>query len=157
NRLIQGATDHNLYGVTQEGGAHGWGTLFKLTLAGVCTRVASFSINDARGTANPPVQSGTSFYLTSFYGGLTSFKNNSNGYGAGMSITSAGVLKVIQSFYQRDTYNPYSSLVQVGTGSSAAFYGVSQQGGEFNGGAIFKINSSGAVSVIHNFNNYLNE
>lgn len=156
NKLIQGA-DHNLYGVTQEGGANGWGTVFQLTLAGICTPLSSFSDSDSFSAPNPLVQSGANFYLTSYYGGMTAQVGVTNGYGAAMSVSSAGALSVIQSFYVRDSYNPYSSLVQVGTGTSAVFYGVTYNGGEFGGGAIFKVTASGAFSIIHHFNNYNQE
>ena len=40
--LVQ-ATDSNLYGTTFEGGAHGLGTVFKITLAGALTTLHNFS------------------------------------------------------------------------------------------------------------------
>jgi uncharacterized repeat protein (TIGR03803 family) len=156
NRLLVGS-DHNLYGVTQRGGAYGYGTAFKLTLAGVCTPFTSFNATDTSGTTNPLVQSGTSYYATSYNGGLTGILGGTDGYGGAVSITSVGALKLIQSFYVQDGYASYGSLVQVGTGAAAAFYGVAASGGEFNDGVIFKITSTGAFSIIHHLNDYVQE
>lgn len=149
-RLFQGATDHNLYGVTSDGGTHGLGTLYKLTLAGVATPVANFSYADAANYSNPPIQVGTSFYLTSYYGGVTAANGGTNGDGAAMSVTSTGTLKVIQSFYTQDVYSTQSGLVQDGS----LLYAAGINGGNFSCGGVYTINpTTGAYNVIHNFNN----
>lgn len=149
NTLYQGATDHNLYGCTSAGGAYGLGTLFKCTLAGVCTPITHFNYQDANGSANAPVQVGSSFYLTSYYGGITAATEGSQGDGAGISVTSAGKLKVIQNFWVRDLYFCYGGLVQDGS----LYYGVAPYGGVYGNGGVFTINASGAYNVVHHFNN----
>jgi uncharacterized repeat protein (TIGR03803 family) len=156
NRLLQGA-DGNLYGVTTSGGAFGYGTMFQLSLAGACTAFTDFNYSDCNGTANPPAQSGTSFYLTSYFGGVTSTTQNANGYGAAVSVSSTGALSLIQSFSVLDAYNSYAGLVQVGTGTTATYYGVTVNGGEYGQGAIFSITAKGMFSIVHAFNNYAQE
>ena len=148
NRLIQGS-DHNLYGVTQYGGVNGWGTAFKLTLAGACTLLTSFNYNNTFGTANPLVQDGTSFYCTSFYGGIFALPNSFNGDGAAVSISSTGAIKLLQTFYQRDSWNPYAGLVQDGT----KFYGEGYSGGEYGNGYLYSVDASGHFNVLHQMNN----
>lgn len=68
--LVQ-ATDSNLYGTTFEGGAHGLGTVFKITLAGALTTLHNFSGYPVEGelpTASL-VQVGESLYGTTESGG----------------------------------------------------------------------------------------
>ena len=43
--LVQG-TDGNLYGTTQDGGANGYGTVFKITPGGLLTTLYSFGLSD---------------------------------------------------------------------------------------------------------------
>src|SRR5579871_5500028 len=146
-RLTQG-TDHNLYGVTTYGGYYDYGTAFKLTLAGACAALTNFNYGDTFGTANPLTQSGTSFYCTSYYGGIFTNVDSTNGYGAALSIGSTGVIKPLQTFYQRDAWNPYAGLVQSGT----AFYGEAGSGGEFNNGYLYSITSAGHLTILHQMN-----
>lgn len=143
-QLIQGS-DGNLYGVTNEGGYYTHGTAFRLTLAGVCSVLTNFSDANSLGGQNSLVQSGASFYCTSVYGGVTSSPPGIIGYGAAMSINSAGTVKVIQSFHQRDCYGPEAGLVQIGT----FFYGECYSGGLYGDGAIYKVDSAGHCSIIH--------
>src|SRR5579884_1754450 len=148
-RLLQGS-DHNLYGVTQYGGYYGWGTAFKLTLAGACSVLTNFNYNNTFGTANPLVQNGTSFYATSFYGGIFANPSSFNGDGAAVSISATGAIKVLQTFYQRDAYNPFAGLVQVGS----YFYGEAYYGGEYGSGYLYKTDSAGHLTVLHQMNDY---
>jgi uncharacterized repeat protein (TIGR03803 family) len=53
--LIQ-ATDGNLYGTTDDGGANGDGTVFNITLSGTLTTLHSFDGTDGNGPAAPLVQ-----------------------------------------------------------------------------------------------------
>lgn len=145
NRMTQG-TDGNLYGVTYEGGYYGYGTAFKLTLSGACSVLADFNYNNAV-TPNPLVQNGTSFYMTSFNGGIFSTPPDFYGYGAALSIKSTGAIKVLQSFHQQDSYIPSAPLTQDGS----YFYGEGDQGGEYGNGVIYKIDSSGHYTILHHF------
>ncbi|HZT43606.1 MAG TPA: choice-of-anchor tandem repeat GloVer-containing protein [Chthonomonadaceae bacterium] len=146
NRLLQG-TDGNLYGVTYQGGYYGYGTAFKLSLSGAFSVLSDFNYNNACGSPNPLIQSGTSFYMTSFNGGIFSDPPGFYGYGASLSINSTGVIKVVQSFHQQDSYFPFTSLVQDGS----YFYGEGLEGGEYGNGAIYKIDSSGHYTILHHF------
>lgn len=59
-------------------------------------------------------------------------------------------LTVLHSFAgsAADGSGPTGSLIQ---GTDGAFYGMTQQGGANNAGTVFKIDSSGAASVLHSF------
>lgn len=156
NRLYQSPADHNLYGVTAGGGAYGLGTAFEFNIStGACTRLCSFNIGDANATANPPVALGSNFYLTSTSGGLTASEFSAGGYGAGLSVSPKGTIKVIQNFYVQD--------LSVGTGVTSSgggliqdgslYVGIAPSGGAFGDGGVYSITSSGAYNVIHHFNN----
>lgn len=152
-RLIQGS-DHNLYGVSQYFGFYGYGTAFKLTLSGACSVLTNFNYN-TMGTVNPLVQSGTNFFCTSFWGGSFALPGSFNGAGAALSISATGVIKLLQTFYQRDAWNPYAGLVQDGT----KFYGECFNGGEFGNGFIYSVDAAGHFTIVHqlNDNNYYQE
>jgi uncharacterized repeat protein (TIGR03803 family) len=87
--LVQ-ATDGNLYGTTQTGGASGYGTVFKITRAGKLTTLYSFCSQNNCADGEEPfaglVQATDgNFYGTTFYGGAI--------HGAGgpvFKITPAG-------------------------------------------------------------------
>lgn len=152
HRLFQSATDHNLYGVTADGGAYGLGVAYKFNPStGACNPLCSFNIPDAEGTANPIVQVGSSFYCTSFYGGLAAIEGSYVGNGAGLSISSHGAIKVIQNFYIQDIANNGNGggLIQ----SGSLFVGMAPAGGLFSNGGVYTITASGAYNVIHDFNN----
>lgn len=67
------ATDGNLYGVTDAGGAHGDGTAYELTLKGVLTTLHSFDGTDGDGPQGGLVQDTNG----DFYG-ITEFGGSSN-------------------------------------------------------------------------------
>ena len=71
--LVQG-NDGNFYGTTQNGGANDFGTVFKMTAAGVLTTLVEFTGNGATNRGSVPhaalVQgSDGNFYGTTFGGG----------------------------------------------------------------------------------------
>jgi len=149
SKQIQG-TDGNLYGVASSGGYYGYGTIFKLSLSGACSVLTDFDYwNAGLSGANSLVQYGTKFYCTSFDGGQFALPDNSFiGYGAAMSISAAGAMKVLNSFYQREGWNAYAPLVQ----SGSSFYGETYYGGEYGYGLIYKTDASGHFTVLHHFN-----
>jgi len=68
--LIQ-ATDGDFYGTTQEGGAYGGGTIFKITPSGTLTTLYSFNEEAVGSWPESPVFQATdgAFYGTTYYGG----------------------------------------------------------------------------------------
>jgi uncharacterized repeat protein (TIGR03803 family) len=127
--LVQGS-DGNFYGTTDYGGGGaGYGTVFKMTPAGVLTTLDSF--NGPNG-ANPAVGlaqgSDGSFYGTTIAGG--------GGYGTAFRVTPTGALTTLVSFNNTNGANPYAGLVQ---GSDGNFYGVTYDWNNFTGGVIFRL------------------
>ena len=146
--LIQ-ASDGNFYGMTQLGGANGFGTVFEITPTGTETVLYSFKGGPSDGAEAPGcpgslIQAGDG----NFYG-MTD-EGGANGFGTVFEITPAGVETVLYSFKGGtvDGANPYDSLIQAQDGD---FYGVTQRGGTDNSGTVFKMTPSGTETVLHSF------
>lgn len=153
--LIQG-TDGNFYGTTYNGGAYGYGTVFKITAAGKLSTLYSFCPGEICTDGQYPraglVQATNgNFYGTTLYGGP-------NGDGNIFEITPSGKLTSIYLFCPEvsvcpDGSAPYAGLVQASNGS---LYGATAAGGIGNCaqggcGTIFKITLSGALTTLYSF------
>ncbi|MFZ0805785.1 MAG: choice-of-anchor tandem repeat GloVer-containing protein, partial [Candidatus Sulfotelmatobacter sp.] len=123
--LVQGS-DGNLYGTTAEGGANGYGTVFKLTTAGKLTTLHSFaSYPDGAYPEAAPIQ-GTD---GNFYG--TTPNGGTNGVaGTVFQITPSGALTTLYDFCAKtncaDGTGPFEGLMQATNGK---FYGTAFGGG----------------------------
>ncbi|MGA7219336.1 MAG: choice-of-anchor tandem repeat GloVer-containing protein [Candidatus Sulfotelmatobacter sp.] len=141
--LIQG-TDGNLYGVTRQGGISsaenpgGYGTVFKVTTAGVFASLYSFCVltNCADGEEPTGILQATdgNFYGATPYGGASPF-------GTLFKLTPAGALTTLHNFCtkggQHCTDGEYPGpLVQATDGN---FYGVAYQGGQSSHGTAYKV------------------
>jgi uncharacterized repeat protein (TIGR03803 family) len=127
-------TDGNFYGTTGEGGAHIYGTAFRLTPTGVETVLYSFSSTDAEGfypRAGLLLGSDGDLYGTTSSGG----KNNN---GTVFKITPTGVETVIYSLGTgiTDGEDSVAALIQ---GTDGNLYGTTQYGGNINNGVVFKL------------------
>ncbi len=139
---IQG-TDGNWYGTTYSGGAGGYGTVYKLTTAGVYTVLYAFENTHGNGPQDPLVLGNDgNFYGTTLAGGT-------DGYGEVFKITPAGVLTVLYNFDNTHGAHPAGPLVQ---GTDGNFYGTTESGGTSSSGVAFKITSTGVLTVLHNMN-----
>jgi len=149
--LVQGP-DGNLYGTTQNGGSHFWGTVFRITRAGDLTTVYNFcSQPNCTDGAGPytglTLGADGNFYGTTFFGGVSV-----NCCGAVFKITPRGDLTTLYSFCSQaacaDGYQPYARLVQATDGS---FYGTTYRGGLYGDGTVFKITTGGTFTTLHSF------
>jgi uncharacterized repeat protein (TIGR03803 family) len=147
--LVQG-TDGNLYGTTWEGGAFDYGSVFKITPAGLLTTVYSFcaltNCADGQAPGAPPLQaSNGNLYGTTYDGGA-------NSQGTLFELTTGGALTTIYSFCSltncADGSHPSAKLVQASRGD---FYGTTSGGGANGAGTIFKVASTGTVSTLYSF------
>jgi uncharacterized repeat protein (TIGR03803 family) len=150
--LVQGS-DGYFYGTTEDGGTHGYGTVFKISPNGALTTLYSF----AGGTngANPHaclVQSIDGYFYGTTYG---PYGLSPSGYGTVFKISAAGALTNLYSFTGRtDGANPFTALVR---GSDGYFYGTTQGGGAYTNqygqgyGTVFKIGSNGVFTTLHSF------
>ncbi len=140
----------NLYGTTQEGGSQGSGTVFKVTPAGVETVLYSFCQQTLCTDGSHPLggvilDSGGNLYGTTFQGG-------SEGLGAVFKLDPTGALTVLYSFCSvsecKDGLKPTSSLIRDAAGN---LYGTTTSGGEYGGGTVFEVTSTGSETVLYSF------
>jgi uncharacterized repeat protein (TIGR03803 family) len=130
SKLVQ-ASNGNFYGTTYQGGAHGYGTVFQITPAGVLTTIHSFNGADGRNPSAPMIQATDgNLYGTTSIGGTLSVGN-----GTIFEITQAGQFVVVHSFSGTDGSGP-GGLMQ---GTDGAIYGSTGGGGSNNYGTIFKL------------------
>jgi len=136
----------NFYGTTFAGGAHGYGTVFKLTSSGKETILYSFSGSSGDGAypyAGLVRDSAGNLY------GTTAFGGGANYCGVVYKISSTGKETVLYRFAdQPDGANPYSSLIRDSAGN---LYGTTYRGGQADRGTIFKITSSDKEAILYNF------
>jgi uncharacterized repeat protein (TIGR03803 family) len=144
--LVQGS-DGNFYGTTYSGGS---GTVFRISPGGALTTLYYFTGGDDGGGPQGALVQGSdgSFYGTTAWGG-TGSSGRVHGVGTVFRITTNGVLTTLYSFKGPNwAWDPEAGLVQ---GSDGYFYGTTWGGGTNGQGTVFKINSSGAFTILHSF------
>ncbi len=141
--LVQG-TDGNLYGTTQNYGAHSGGTVFKMTPNGLLTTIHNFAGSPDGAYPQGGLVMGNA---GNFFWGTTSV-GGAFGLGTVFRIDSAGVLIVYHSFGGTDGQYPESTLVE---GTDNNFYGTTEQGGAHGDGTVFKITSGGTLTTLYSF------
>jgi uncharacterized repeat protein (TIGR03803 family) len=136
--LVQG-NDGNFYGTTIYGGTTEYGgTVFKITPGGALTTLHSFSWSDGSrpGADGCCPRAGLiqgsdgNFYGTTLEGGTT------EDGGTVFKITPGGALTTLHSFSGGADGNFPYALVQ---GADDNFYGITQSGGMYLAGTVFKI------------------
>jgi uncharacterized repeat protein (TIGR03803 family) len=142
--LVQGI-DGNFYGVTTEGGADGFGTIFRVTPQGTLTTLHNFHGSDG-GYADWLIQATDgNLYGTTLTG--------PSGLGTVFKITLEGALTTLARFNQANGSLP-NGLMQ---GSDGNFYGTALYGGSLTCnpptgcGTIFKVTPEGAITKLHSF------
>jgi len=150
--LVQ-ASNGNLYGTTEAGGANVDGTVFKITPTGRLTTLHNFLWTDG-AFANGLVQAADG----NLYG--TAQEGGAYGYGTAFKITPEGTLTTLHNFDGTDGNGPYFGLVQAASGD---LYGTTSGGGANNNalcsplsglagcGTVFKITPSGTLTTLYNF------
>ena len=126
----------NLYGTTSaNGGQYGWGTVFKVTQAGVETVLYSFTGSDTGvvPTGNLVLDSQGNLYGTTYYGGNCGFNS---GCGTVFELSPSGVETVLHSFAGHSDGQGPGSLIQDANGN---LYGVTQDGGPSDFGTLYKV------------------
>ena len=132
----------------------GYGTIFKITTAGVLTTLHSFNLTDGADPLAGLVQATNgNLYGTASEGGNTTCYAP-KGCGTVFKITPDGVFTTLHIFDQNDGANPLAALVQASDGN---LYGTTNSGGlaacnpPYGCGTIFRITSDGVLATIHNF------
>jgi uncharacterized protein (TIGR03437 family) len=148
-RLLQ-ATDGNLYGLTVDGGPKGYGTIFRISLAGTVSTIYNFgsASTDGRGPSGWLAQAtdGNLYGVTA--GGGTGSS------GTFFKFALGGTLTTLHSFvFKTDGSGPNVGLIQATDGN---FYGTTNLGGANNYGTIFKITPAGALTTLYSLNGISN-
>jgi uncharacterized repeat protein (TIGR03803 family) len=148
------ASDGNFYGTTYYGGnlslnnGGGLGTVFRMTAAGILTKLVQFNANNGGFPyAGLTLGNDGNFYGTTFWGGNLAL-NGGSGYGTVFKMTPAGLLTTLVQFNQHNGANPGVPLVQ---GSDGNFYGTTYAGGGNDLGTIFKMTPDGTLTPLISF------
>ena len=151
--LVLGA-DGAFYGTTSAGGAGGFGTVFKVTAAGVFTRLVDFTgtAGTAKGSVPGPLvlHPDGSFYGTTAAGG-TGVAGNLAGFGTVFKMTAAGALTTLAEFTGTTGATKGSEPTGALAFSGNTLYGVTRTGGASNHGTIFRITTAGNFTSLHDF------
>jgi len=143
--------DGALYGTTINDGAHGAGTLFRLTLDGQYTVMHAFRA-DTEG--RPLQESGARLLLASdgaIYGTLG--LEGPHECGSAYRLDAGGAFKLLRVFTDTDDVgcSPSGGLVEEPAGT---LYGTAQFGGPGGGvgdGTVFRMDATGSASLVHAF------
>jgi uncharacterized repeat protein (TIGR03803 family) len=157
--LVQGA-DGNLFGTTSTGGAHNYGSIFKISPAGTLNILYSFCSQRSCPDGESPNAQLTRGVDGNFYGS-TPWGGNSQmceqGCGTIFKITPSGLFTMLYSFCSQpncaDGTYPTGGLT---LGSDGNFYGTTPEGGGsancYPGcGTVFKITPAGTFTTLHIF------
>jgi uncharacterized repeat protein (TIGR03803 family) len=144
------AAGGNFYGTTGSGGVHGAGTVLGMTPGGKMTSLYSFCAQTNCADGDDPqavlvVGNDGDLYGTTALGGT-------GDRGTIFKITPGGALTTLYSFCGKtnctDGEGPFAPLV---LGTDGNFYGVTNYGGAYNSGTIFKITPAGTLTTLHSF------
>ncbi|HLY18324.1 MAG TPA: choice-of-anchor tandem repeat GloVer-containing protein [Bryobacteraceae bacterium] len=140
-----------LYGAMSAGGAYNFGTVFEVNSnTGIFTLLYTFSGGADGG--NPWVEGGLiadesgNLYGTTLTGG-----NGSGGAGDGVIFKiniATGQETVLYTFAGPDGANPRTGVVRDSNGN---LYGTTYNGGAFNAGTVFKLDTAGNLTTLHSF------
>ena len=142
--LIEGP-DHMLYGATNKGGAYLFGVVYKMSLTGKETILHNFQYWNGFDANGGLVQDAAG----NLYG--STYQGGNNGYtGLIYKLNKSGNQETVlhQLGLGTDGASPRSGLVADANGN---LYGVTPNGGTLGGGTIFKVDSTGHETVLHNF------
>jgi len=143
--LIQ-AANGEAYGTTENGGANGSGTVFKITPTGTLATLYSFCSQSGCTDGAYPLAALVQAPNGYFYG--TTVEGGTSGLGTVFQITPSA-LTTLHSFNGADGQTPWAGLAQ---GSDGNFYGTTANGGSGNnGGTVFKITPSGTLTTLYTF------
>ena len=143
----------NLYGTTSWGGSSsnctaGCGTVFKLDATGAETVLYSFTggADGARPASELIRDAAGNFYGTTQYGGAGRCRD---GCGTVFKLDTTGTETVLYRFRRNpDGGSPVAGLIRDAAGN---LYGTTLYGGIKRNGTVFKLDATGAETVLHSF------
>ncbi len=142
------ATNGNFYGTTAQGGANTWGTVYKMTPAGVTNIIYSFCALSNCADGLFPLFGVIQASNGNLYG-TTPSAAVVGSQGTIFQLTLGGKLTTLHTFNGSDGSSPSGPLLQASNGT---FYGETGSGGAFGQGTIFAITAQGKFRTLHSFN-----
>jgi uncharacterized repeat protein (TIGR03803 family) len=141
--LLFGPGPHQaLVGVTNYGGAFGFGTIYAIESTGAFKSVYSFDGTHGSYPAGTLVLANDGHAYGTTNGGGTS------GNGVVFRISSTGVVTVLHNFTATDGQSPAAGLT---LGSDGKLYGTTNAGGAHGDGTIFSLTTGGAFAKLYDF------
>jgi uncharacterized repeat protein (TIGR03803 family) len=141
------AFDGQMIGTTHDGGAHGVGTVFRCTTAGVISVLHHFDPDAFEGFR--PTQAPTAT-ADGLYHGATEGGGRAHG-GALYSMAPDGTMTTLYSFEDDDPHSgrlPHGPLT---VGPDGVLYGLASEGGRYAAGTLFSHSPSQGFKVLHHF------
>jgi uncharacterized repeat protein (TIGR03803 family) len=140
-------TAGNLYGTTFNGGPDNAGTVFKVDTTGKESLLHAFAATDGANLFGGLVRDNAgNLYGTTDGGGP-------NGAGEVFELDPSGKLTVLYAFCSQagctDGYGPFGTIIRDGSGN---LYGTTIAGGDTFNGTVYKLDTSGKLTVLHSFN-----
>jgi uncharacterized repeat protein (TIGR03803 family) len=137
----------NLYGTTFNGGPNNAGTVFKVDTTGKESLLHAFTGSDGSNLFAGLVRDNAgNLYGTTDGGGPTDA-------GEVFKLDPSGNLTVLYSFCSQsgcaDGFAPFGTLIRDGAGN---LYGTTLAGGDTFNGTVYKLDTSGELTVLHSFN-----
>jgi len=142
----------NLYGTTADGGVYGGscggfgcGTVFKVDSAGTETVLHGF---DGIPDGSTPYAGLVRDSAGNLYG--TTLSGGTNGAGTVFKVDATGTETMLYSFNPNsgDGFSPYGGLAMDPAGN---LYGTTVSGGTIGAGTVFKVDTTGAETVLYSF------
>ncbi len=151
-----GDSGGNLYGTTYDGGAHGYGSVYKLARNSTFTVLYSFNwgvgLDGARPVGNLMRDGAGNLYGTTRFGGYY-VGTTCQGFGCGtiFKLDSSGNESVLYTFSGNpDGNDPRTGLVADSAGN---LYGTTFKGGANGIGTVFRLETNEQEAVLYSFGN----
>jgi uncharacterized repeat protein (TIGR03803 family) len=138
----------NLYGTTSAGGSADYGTAFKVDTTGTETVLYNFVGGTTDGCLP---KSGLIADSSGILYGTTESCGSSD-IGIAFKVDTNGKETVLHNFGGGPSDGAYPAYTCLLMDKQGNFYGVTVRGGKSNAGIIYKLSSSGKLTVLHNFN-----
>jgi uncharacterized repeat protein (TIGR03803 family) len=149
--LLQGS-DGNFYGTTNEGGAKGLGTVFRMTPSGELATLVEFTGNDGLFKGSNLCAGMVQGRDGNFYGMTNG--GGRDGMGTVFRMTPAGEFTTLVEFSGNEApalgAHPLAGLT---LGADGNFYGTTQMGGANDLGTLFRMTPQGVLTTLVEFGN----
>jgi uncharacterized repeat protein (TIGR03803 family) len=146
--LVQ-ARDGNLYGETFEGGAYGFGTIFKTTPNGVLTTVHNFCAQSGCPDGSAPLDTMIQASNGNVYG--VTRDGGAQNMGTIFQLTLSGEFTTLYNFCSQPDCLDGMLPGKLFQATDGHLYGITTQGGENATGTFFRFTAKGVFTTLYSF------